>query len=89
MQKLEVVVCMKHSTEMSCEVKLLIKKPMMLKIPTNPKLNDLIATETVLSTVTAELDEYMDLYKERMKTYTQKLENFEKDSMMTYLMVNG
>ena len=87
MKKLEIVIGMKYSAEMSYEVKMMTEKPLMIKILTKLSLAALKVDEIVAAIVTAVLDKYNDLHKEQMKTYTKKLKEFEKDIIVVYLVV--
>ena len=69
-----------------CNQNLAEKLP-MLKILTVPTLAGLKEDGTVDSAATVAPAKYKDLYKEQTKTHAEKLEKFEKDSMMEYLIV--
>lgn len=64
---------------------------MEMKVEMPPKAPTLEVKHTDgivnVNKVTAIRQENKDLYKEKMKTYTKKLDKFEKGGMMAYMMV--
>ena len=69
---------------------MMLEIPPMLKLPTKPTLDILQAADTTQpSAITKVPEEFEDVYKEQLKMYANKFDNFEKDGMQAYLMVVG
>ena len=68
--------------EISCAIEMIIEIPPIFKLPMKPTLERLKAADTIQpSAITEVPEEFQDLYKEQLKMYVKKLDNFKKDGM--------
>ena len=69
---------------------MIVENTQILKLPKKPTLEILRAVDTAQpSAITEVPEEFEELYKEMLKMYAKKLDNFEKGGMQSYLMVVG
>ena len=64
MSRLQVIKGVRYSAVVLSAVRDLKERPVMLKVPVTPKLADLIANDTLISTDTVVPNEHNDLYTE-------------------------
>ena len=76
-KKIKIVAGMKYAAEVSCAIELLVEISPILKLPKKPTLEraKIIMGDTIITAIPPEVD---DLYKELLKTYTKKVDKFEK-----------